>query len=117
MSDHRMATWTETAGTDRSWQVAPASTTDAAGMSWRRMEVCRHGYPHLMSESVENTGAPSDPAENQDPSSQAQAAGYDASQDPDADPESMNPRDLRGEGSHEGDPDLDPDSLNPRGEA
>gem|GEM_PF-1043445 len=69
-----------------------------------------------MTENVEDPSAPTDPAEQQDASSQAREAGYDASQDPDADPESMNPRDLRGEGSHEGDPDLDPDSLNPRGE-
>lgn len=78
------------------------------------------GYPVLMTEHQDDqstTGAPSDPAENQDLSPQAEAAGYDASQDPDADPGSMNPRDLRGEGSQESDPDLDPDSLNPRGEA
>ncbi len=81
------------------------------------MDANRDGYVGTMTDSVENpTGAPSDPAENQDPSSQGDEGGYDASQDPDSDPESMNPRDLRGSGSDENDPDLDPDSLNPRGE-
>ncbi len=82
------------------------------------MDVRRRGYPTAMTENAENaTGVPSDPAEHQDPASSADAGGYDAAEDTDADPESMNPRDLRGEGSREDDPDLDPDGLNPRGDA
>jgi len=73
------------------------------------------GYPVPMSENTEYpTGAQGDPADTKDP---ADETGYDADSDTDADPETMNPRDLTGEGSGETDPDLDPDSLNPRGDA
>jgi hypothetical protein len=34
--------------------------------------------------------------------------------DPDADPENLNPRDLRQEEPYTGDPDADPGNLNPR---
>ena len=34
--------------------------------------------------------------------------------DPDADPDNLNPRDLRDTDEYEGDPDADPDNLNPR---
>jgi hypothetical protein len=34
--------------------------------------------------------------------------------DPDADPENLNPRDVRDPEEYEGDPDADPENLNPR---
>ena len=69
------------------------------------------GYPGAMSENTENTTG--DPAGTSTPSEEP----YDAATDTDADPETMNPRDLTGESSGETDPDVDPDSMNPRGQA
>lgn len=43
--------------------------------------------------------------------------GYDPSQDPDADPASLNPRtgaEAEGTGTYDGDPDADAANLNPR---
>lgn len=45
-----------------------------------------------------------------------QSTGYDPAEDPDADPESLNPRTgaQAAGGVTDGDPDADPDNLNPR---
>ncbi|WP_380166476.1 hypothetical protein [Jannaschia sp. R86511] len=60
------------------------------------------------------TGSGPDPGPAQPDTSPQDPGAYRAEDDADADPDVMNPRDLRGAGSGETDPDLDPDSLNPR---
>lgn len=72
-----------------------------------------------MSENTEYpSGATGDPDHVRGPGQET--GGYDASEDPDADPEMLNPRHgdrASGTPTEDPDPDSDPDSLNPRGDA
>lgn len=86
------------------------------------MTDARFGYGSTMSENTEYpTGAASDPLTNREP---ADFEDPETFSDPDADPDMLNPRDLRDDGERveehldpahaDVDIDADPESMNPR---
>lgn len=83
-----------------------------------------HGYLRSMSDNTDYpTGALTDPAANREPADFEDPEAYDAADDPDADPDMLNPQDLRDDGERVeahlapdagDDTDADPENLDPR---